>query len=75
VSTTVITVVLLQICIELVSVERNEVIHVQLEGVSDVREQEGQGPTTSLLTDPRVSFKAFVCLACLTDIQICLCLY
>jgi hypothetical protein len=48
-------VVLLQNCVDLRSGERNEVIHVQLEGVIDVTEEENQEPTTSSLTDPRVS--------------------
>ena len=43
-STTVITVVLLQNCIDLQSSERNEEIHVQLEGISDVREEENREP-------------------------------
>ena len=45
---------LLQNCIDLPSGERNEVIHVQLEEVSDVTEEENQEPTTSPLNDPRV---------------------
>jgi hypothetical protein len=69
VNTTVITVVLLQNCIDLRSGERNEVIRVQLEGVSDVVEEENGEPTTSPLTDPRVGFKAVECLACFIDIQ------
>ena len=36
------------------NVERNEVIHVQMEGVSDVTEEENREPTTSPLTDRRV---------------------
>ena len=36
--------------------ERNEVIHVQWEGVSDVPEEENQEPTTSTLIDPMVGF-------------------
>jgi hypothetical protein len=54
VNTIVITVVLLQNYIDLRSGERNEVNHVQLEGVSVVTEEENQEPTTSLLTDRRV---------------------
>jgi hypothetical protein len=56
VNTTGTAVVLLQNCIDLRSGERNEVILVQLEGVSDVSEEENREPTTSLLTDPRVGF-------------------
>jgi hypothetical protein len=59
VSTAVISVVHLQNCIDLRSGERNEVICVQLEGMSDVTEGENRGPTTSPLTDPRVGF--YVC--------------
>ena len=55
-STTATTVVLLQNCVDLRSSERNEMIHVQLEGVSDVAEEENREPTTSPLTDPRVGF-------------------
>ena len=55
-STTVITVVRLQNCIVLRSGERNEVIRVQMEGVSDVTEEENREPTTSPLTDPGVGF-------------------
>jgi hypothetical protein len=49
-------VVLLQNCIDLRSGERNEMIHVQPEGVSDVREEENREPTSSL-TDPRVGIE------------------
>jgi len=56
VSTTVITVVVLQNSVHLRSGERNVVIHVQREGVSDVTEEENQEPTASPLTDPRVDF-------------------
>ena len=38
-------------CIDLRSSERNAVIHMQLEGVSVVTEEENQEPTTSALTD------------------------
>ena len=55
-STTVITVVLLQNSVDLWSGERNEVIHVQREGVSDVTEGENREQTASPLTDPRVGF-------------------
>jgi hypothetical protein len=44
VSTTVITVLLLQNCVDLQSSERNKEIHVQLEGISDVREEENREP-------------------------------
>jgi hypothetical protein len=47
-------VVLLQNRIDLRSSERNEVIHVQLEGLNDITEEENQEPTTSPLTDHRV---------------------
>jgi hypothetical protein len=43
-------------CINLQSGERNEVIPVQLEGVSGVTEEENQEPTTSPLIDPMVGF-------------------
>jgi len=52
-------VVLLQNCVDLQSSERNEEIHVQLEGISEVREEENREPTTSPLTDPTVSFMSF----------------
>jgi hypothetical protein len=54
VSTAVITVVLLQNCVDLQSGERNEEIHVQLEGISYVREGENGQQATFPLTDPRV---------------------
>jgi hypothetical protein len=57
VSTTVITVGLLQNCIDLGSGEQNGVSHVQLEGISDVTEEENREPTTLPLTDPGVGFK------------------
>ena len=67
------TVVLLQNCVDLRSGERNEVIHVQLEGVSDVAEEENREPTTSPLTDPRVGFMLLsVYLPCCIGIQNCL---
>jgi hypothetical protein len=56
VSTTVITVVLLQNCIDLRSSEQVEVILIQLEGVSAVMEEENREPTKSPLIDPRVGF-------------------
>ena len=55
-SITLITVVLLQNCMGLQSGERNEVIHVHLEGVRDVTEEENREPNSSPLTDPRVGF-------------------
>ena len=83
-STTVITVVLLQNCVDLLSGELglcatssevgNEVIRVQLEGISDVTEEENQEPMTSSLirTDPGVSVMSVECLACFIGIQNCL---
>jgi hypothetical protein len=68
-------VVLLQNCIDLWSGERNGVIHVQMEGASDITAEENREPTTSPLTDPRVGFKAVVCLACFIDIKNCMSLY
>ena len=55
-NTTVITVVLLEICISLRTAERNEVIHVHLKGVSVVTEKDYRETATSLLTDPWVGF-------------------
>jgi hypothetical protein len=55
-STAVITVVLLQNSINLGSGEQNEVITVQLEGVSGLTEEENQELTTSPLIDPLVGF-------------------
>lgn len=55
-STTVVTVVLLQNCIDLRSSGRNVVIHIQLEGVLVVTKEENQEPTTSPLTDLGVGF-------------------
>jgi len=84
VSTTVITVVLLQNCVDLQSSELglcatssevgNEVIHVQLKGISDVTEEENQEPMTSSLirTDPGVGVISVECLACFIGIQNCL---
>jgi hypothetical protein len=74
VNTTIITVVLLQNCIDLQSGKRNEVIHVQMEGVSEVTEEENGEPTPPL-TDPRVGFKAVECLTCFIEIQNCLSVY
>jgi hypothetical protein len=84
VSTTVITVVLLQNCIDLRSGELglcaassevgNEVIRVQVEGISDVTEEENQKPKTSSLvrTDSGVGVMSVECLACFIAIQNCL---
>jgi hypothetical protein len=72
VSTTLITVVLLQNCIDLWSGEQNEVIHVEMEGVSDLTEEENREPTTSPLTDTGVGFMYVKCLACFMSIQNCL---
>jgi hypothetical protein len=38
------------------SCEQNELIHVQMERMSDVTEEENQEPMTSPLTDPRKHF-------------------
>jgi hypothetical protein len=72
--------VLLQNCIDLRCGERNEVIHVQLEGISDVIEEENREPTTSSLTDPKVGFTLMSVLVCFIGIRnlsvsilICLC--
>jgi len=77
-------VVLLQNCVELRSGELgwlaassevgNEVIHVQVEGISDVTEEENQEPMTSSLirTDPGVGVMSVECLACFIGIQNCL---
>ena len=91
VSTTVITVVLLQTCIDLWSGEHgchcgmcatssevgNEVIRVQFEGVTEVTEGEDRQPVTSSLisTDSWVGFMSVVCLACFIGIQNCLSVY
>jgi hypothetical protein len=54
-------VVLLQNSIDVQIGERNEVIHGQLEGISDVTEEEIREPRRLPLTDPRVGFRwAFV---------------
>jgi hypothetical protein len=67
VSTTATTVVLLENSIDLRSGERNEVIRVQLEGVSDLTEEENREPTTSY-----GRFYAVVCLPFFIGIQNCL---
>jgi len=83
-STTVITVVLLQSCVDLrsgvlglfatSSEVGNEVIRVQVEGISNVTEEENQEPMTSSLirTDPGVGVMSVECLACFIGIQNCL---
>ena len=52
----------------------NEVIRVQVEGISDVTEEENQEPMTSSLirTDPGVCAMSAECLACFIGIQNCL---
>jgi len=77
-------VVLLQNCIDLRSGELglraafsevgNEVIRLQVEGISDVTEEENQEPMTSSLirTDPGVGVMSVECLACFIGIQNCL---
>jgi len=82
VSTTVITVVLLQNCFDLRSGELglratssevgNEVIHVQVEGVGEVTGGEDCEPMTSPLTDAEVGFMSPDCVACFIGIQNCL---
>ena len=76
--------VLLQNCVDLQSSELglcaksskvgNEVIHVQVEGISDVTEEENQEPMTSSLirTDPGIGVMSVECLACFICIQNCL---
>ena len=59
VSTTFITMVLLQNCIDMRSGDRTEVLHVHLEGVSDVKEEENHEQTSTPLTDPTVGFILF----------------
>jgi hypothetical protein len=81
-------VVLLQNCIDLLNSERgcysgmcatssevgNEVIRVQLDGVTEVTKGEEYEPMTSSLigTDPGVGFMSVECLACFIGIQNCL---
>jgi len=84
VSTSVITVVLLQNCVDLRSGELglcvtssevgNEMICVQMKGISDVAEEENQEPMPSSLirTDPGVGVMSVECLACFIGIQNCL---
>ena len=76
--------VLLQNCVDLRSGDLglcatsseigNEVIHVQVEGVIDVTEEENQEPMTSSLirTDPGVGVMSVECLACFIVILNCL---
>jgi hypothetical protein len=78
------TELLLQNCIDLGSGELglcvtysevgNEVIHVQVEGISDATEEENQEPMTSSLirTDPGVGVMSVECVACFIGIQSCL---
>jgi len=90
VSTTVITVVLSQNCIDLVSIKRgshsgmcattevgNNVYRVQLIGVMDVTEGEDHEPMTSSLirTDSGVGFMSVECPTCLVGIKKYLSLY
>ena len=86
-STTVITVVLLKNCIDLLSGELGlhasssgigkEMIHVQVQGVDEVTREEDCEPMTSPLTDAGVGFMSLDCVACFIGIQNCLfvCLY
>jgi hypothetical protein len=55
----------------------NEVIHVQLEGVTDVTEGEDREAMMSPLirTDPGVGIMSVECRACLISIENCLSLY
>jgi hypothetical protein len=85
VSTTVITAVLLQNCVDLQSGELglcatsseigNEVIRVQVKGVAEVTRGEDYEPMTSPLTDAGVGFMSLDCVACFIDIQNCLSVY
>jgi len=78
----VVTVVLLQNCVDLQSGELglretscevgNEVIHVQVEGVTEVTGGEDCEPMTSPLTDAGVGFMSLDCVACFIDVQNCL---
>jgi len=83
VNTTVITVVLLQNCIDSRSGELgshcalcatssefgNELIHVQVEGITDMTEGGDHEVMTSLVTDPGVGFMSVDRLACFIVIQ------
>ena len=44
---------------------------MQLEGISEVREEENREPKTSPLTDPRISFMSVECLASFIGILNC----
>ena len=84
-STTVIIVVLLQNCIDsrsgelcshsglcaTSSVVGNELIRVQVEGITEMTEGEDHEVMTSPLTDPGVCFMSVDCLLCFVGIQIC----
>jgi len=75
-------VVLLQNCVDLRSGELglratssevgNEVIHVQVEGFTEVTGGEDCEPITSPLTDAGVGFMSLDCVACFIGIQNCL---
>jgi len=89
VSTTVITVVLLQICVDSRSGELgshralcatssefgNELTLVQVEGITEMTEGEDHEVMTSLITDPGVGFMSVDRLACFLVIQNCLAQY
>ena len=74
--------VLLQNCVDLQSGELglcaassevgNEVIHVQVEVVTEVTGGEDCEPMTSPLTDAGVGFMSLDCVACFIGIQNCL---
>ena len=74
--------VLLQNCVDLRSGELglcatsseigNEVIHVQVERVTEVTGGEDCEPMTSPLTDAGVGFMSLDCVACFIDVQNCL---
>jgi len=78
----VVTVVLLQNCVDLRSGELglcatssevgNQVIRVQVEGVTEVTGGEDCEPMTSPLTDAGVGFMSLDCVACFIDVQNCL---
>ena len=77
--------VLLQNCVDLRSGELrlraassevgNEVIHVQVEGVTEVTGGEDCEAMRSPLTDAGVGFISLDCVACFIDIQNCLSVY
>ena len=84
-STTVITVVLLQNCIDSRSGKLgshsalcatssefgNELICVQVEGITEMTEGENHEVMTSLISDPGVGFMSVDCLSCFVGIKIC----